>query len=193
MPVTEPKPLRADARRNRARVLEAAEAVFATKGTSAPTEEVARQAGVGVGTVFRHFPTKEALLEAVLYDRIRRFADEAEVAAAAEDPGAVFFSFLAGWVEMSSAKNAYSDALAAAGVEVPKAGSIVGIRLMDALATVLSRAQDAGAVRKDIGVGELLPVIIGASRAAAHIGGDRELRARAIAIMFDGLRPPGRA
>ena len=108
-------------------------------------------------------------------------------------PGAVFFSFLAGWVEMSSAKNAYSDALAAAGVEVPKAGSIVGIRLMDALATVLSRAQDAGAVRKDIGVGELLPVIIGASRAAAHIGGDGELRARAIAIMFDGLRPPGRA
>ena len=105
----------------------------------------------------------------------------------------MFFSFLAGWVEMSSAKNAYSDALAAAGVEVPKAGSIVGIRLMDALATVLSRAQDAGAVRKDIGVDELLPVIIGASRAAAHIGGDGELRARAIAIMFDGLRPPGRA
>jgi hypothetical protein len=118
---------------------------------------------------------------------------EAEVAAAAEDPGAVFFSFLAGWVEMSSAKNAYSDALAAAGVEVPKAGSIVRLRLMDALATVLSRAQDAGAVRKDIGVGELLPVIIGASRAAAHVGGDGELRARAIAIMFDGLRPPGRA
>jgi AcrR family transcriptional regulator len=191
--VTEPKPLRADARRNRARVLEAAEAVFAAKGTSAPTEEVARQAGVGVGTLFRHFPTKEALLEAVLYDRVGRFADDAEVAAAAEDPGVVFFSFLAGWVEMSSAKNAYSDALAAAGVEVPKAGSIVGIRLMDALATVLSRAQDAGAVRKDIGVDELLPVIIGASRAAAHIGGDGELRARAIAIMFDGLRPPGRA
>jgi AcrR family transcriptional regulator len=195
--VTEPKPLRADARRNRARVLEAAEAVFAAKGTSAPTEEVARQAGVGVGTVFRHFPTKhfptkEAPLEAVLYDRIRRFADEAEVAAAAEDPGVVFFSFLAGWVETSSAKNAYSGALAAAGVEVPKAGSIVGIRLMDGLATVLSRAQDAGAVRNDIGVDELLPVIIGASRAAAHIGGDGELRARAIAIMFDGLRPGAR-
>jgi AcrR family transcriptional regulator len=187
--VTEPKPLRADARRNRARVLEAAEVVFAAKGTSAPTEDVAREAGVGVGTVFRHFPTKEALLEAVLYDRIRRFADEAEVAAAAEDPGAVFFTFLAGWVEMSSAKNAYSDALAAAGVEVPRTGSVVGRRLIETLSTVLSRAQAAGAVRKDVGVDALIPVIIGASRAAQHISGDDDLRTRIIAIIFDGLRP----
>ena len=63
------KPLRADARRNQARVLAAAEAVFAAKGTAASTEEIARQAGVGIGTVFRHFPTKQALLEAVLVGR----------------------------------------------------------------------------------------------------------------------------
>lgn len=186
--MTEPKPLRADARRNRARVLEAAEAVFAAKGTSAPTEEVAREAGVGVGTVFRHFPTKEELLQAVLYERIRRFIDEAEVAAVADDPGAVFFTFLAGWVEMSSAKNAYSDALAAAGVSVPKSDSTVGKQVVKTLGTVLSRAQAVGAVRDDIGVSELVAVIIGASRAAEHIGGDNTLRARTIAVMFDGLR-----
>jgi AcrR family transcriptional regulator len=189
--VTDPKPLRADARRNRARVLAAAEAVFAAKGTSAPTEEVAREAGVGVGTVFRHFPTKEELLQAVLYARMHRFADEAEVAATADDPGAGFFTFLVGWVEMSSAKNAYSDALAAAGIAIPSAGSILGARLIGALGTVLSRAQEVGAVREDIGVGELIPVIIGASRAAEYIGGDSDLRARTIAIMFDGLREVG--
>jgi AcrR family transcriptional regulator len=187
--MTEPKPLRADARRNRARVLAAAEVVFAAKGTSATTEEVAREAGVGVGTLFRHFPTKEALLEAVLFDRVRRFADEAELVAAADKPGEVFYTFLTSWVEMSSAKNAYGDALAAAGVEIPKPPSIAGIRVLETLATVLSRAQDAGAVRKDISVDELIPVIIGASRAAEHVGGDTELRDRTISVMLDSLRP----
>jgi AcrR family transcriptional regulator len=79
------KPLRADARRNQARVLETAEAVFAAKGTAASTEEIARQAGVGIGTVFRHFPTKEALLEAVFVGRLRRLADEVDALAAAKD------------------------------------------------------------------------------------------------------------
>ncbi|MEV4052888.1 TetR/AcrR family transcriptional regulator [Amycolatopsis sp. NPDC049688] len=185
------KPLRADARRNRARVLQAAENVFAAKGTGAPTEEVARVAGVGIGTVFRHFPTKEALLEAVLFARLRRFVDEAEAAVAAEsaDPGAAFFAFLTSWVEMSSAKNAYFEALTAAGVTVPVAKSDTGARLMSALGVLLSRAQEAGAVRGDLAVGELVPVIIGVARAAEYAGPDAPLRDRAVAILFDGLRP----
>src|SRR4051812_18244222 len=69
-PFPMPKKPRADALRNRIRVLEAAEAVFAAKGHGASTEEVARQAGVGAGTVFRHFPTKEALLEAIVIGRL---------------------------------------------------------------------------------------------------------------------------
>jgi len=188
---TESKPLRADARRNRARVLEAAESVFAAKGTGAPTEEVARAAGVGIGTVFRHFPTKEALLEAVLYARLRRFVDEAEAAVAADsaDPGGAFFTFLTSWIEMSSAKNAYFEALTAAGVTVPVAKSGIGARLLSALGVLLSRAQAAGAVRADIVVGELIPVIIGVARAAEYAGPDATLRDRAVAILFDGLRP----
>jgi AcrR family transcriptional regulator len=188
---TESKPLRADARRNRARVLEAAENVFASRGTAAPTEEVARAAGVGIGTVFRHFPTKEALLEAVLYARLRRFVDEAEtvVAAKSADPGEAFFAFLTSWIEMSSAKNAYFEALTAAGVSVPKAESDVGTRLVEALGVLLSRAQGAGAVREDLVVGELITVIIGAARAAEYAGPDARLRDRAVAILFDGLRP----
>src|SRR4051812_5490623 len=87
------RPPRADALRNRARVLTAAEAVFAARGTSASTEEVAREAGVGIGTVFRHFPTKEALLEAVYVARLRRLAEEADALVSADDAGEAFFTF----------------------------------------------------------------------------------------------------
>ncbi|MCP9976669.1 TetR/AcrR family transcriptional regulator [Actinomadura madurae] len=80
------RPLRADAQRNRAKVLAAAEEVFAVQGTSASTEEVARKAGVGIGTVFRHFPTKESLLEAVLVALLERLAAEAEDLCAARRP-----------------------------------------------------------------------------------------------------------
>lgn len=188
--VIESKPLRADARRNRARVLEAAESVFAAKGTGAPTEEVARAAGVGIGTVFRHFPTKEALLEAVLFARLHRFVDEAEAVVAREspDPGEAFFSFLTSWVEMSSAKNAYFEALTAAGVNVQSTKSVIGGRLMEALGVLLRRAQDAGAVRTDLTPGELISVIIGVARAAEHAGADANLRDRTVSILFDGLR-----
>jgi AcrR family transcriptional regulator len=186
--VTEPKPLRADARRNRARVLEAAEAVFAGKGTSAPTEEVAKAAGVGIGTVFRHFPTKEALLEAVLLDRMRRFAEEAEALGNAANPGEAFYEFLGSWVSMASAKNAYSDALAAAGVELPTVGSQTGFKVRAALGRLLERAQQVGAVRPDVGVAELIALMIGASRAAEHLE-DPAVLGRALEIVFDGLRP----
>lgn len=179
--------MRADARRNRARVLAAAETVFAARGTGAPTEEVAREAGVGIGTVFRHFPTKEALLEAVLADRMRRFAEEAQSFAAAADPESAFFGFLARWAEVSAAKNAYADALA--GAEVPRLAAEVGAKVRDALGALLSRAQQAGAVREDVGVAELIALMVGASRAAEHVGDDAGLRARTLGIVFDGLRP----
>ena len=72
------RPLRADARRNRAKVLEAAEEVFASEGLAVPIDEVARRAGVGVGTVYRHFPTKEALFEAIVVARLEALVERAE-------------------------------------------------------------------------------------------------------------------
>ncbi|WAL69147.1 helix-turn-helix domain containing protein [Amycolatopsis cynarae] len=187
----EEKPLRADARRNRAKVLAAAEAVFTAKGMSAPTEEVAKAAGVGVGTLFRHFPTKEALLEAVLQEHLRRFAAEAVRWAGVDDPGNAFFAFLKQWVEMAATKNAYTDALAAAGTRAPEAA---GVRdeVVGALRTLLTRAQDAGTVRSDVGVTELIALMVGTSRGAEHLGGDPALRQRMLEIVFDGLRPSPR-
>jgi AcrR family transcriptional regulator len=188
-PVVNEKPLRADARRNRARVLRAAEEIFAAHGVSAPTEQVARHAGVGVGTVFRHFPTKEALLEAVLVQRFGRLAEEARALADAEEPGAAFFDFLSRIVHQSAAKNAFADALTRAGVDVESAVAHVGRELWTALDTLRTRAQRAGAVRHDVGTGEVVALIVGASRAAEYASGNPDVRARAVAVILDGLRP----
>lgn len=179
--------MRVDARRNRERVLDAAEAVFAELGTSAPTEEIARRAGVGIGTVFRHFPTKEALLEAVFVGRLRELVDEADDLLAADDPGAAFVEFFTGAVERSAAKNAYVDALTNAGIDVH--GALTGVRddLLRALTALLTRAQEVGAVRDDIGVSDLIPVLVGASRAVEHAD-TPAARSRALAVILDGLR-----
>jgi AcrR family transcriptional regulator len=191
--VNEGKRPRADARRNRARVLEAADDVFASKGISASTEEIARHAGVGVGTVFRHFPTKEALLEAVLVERFGRLAQEARGLATAGEPGTAFFDFLANVVNQSATKNAFAEALTRAGVDVEHTVAEVGRELWSALDTLLAQAQRAGAVRDDVATGELIALIVGASAAAAYAGRDPDLQARTVAVIFDGLRPAPRA
>jgi AcrR family transcriptional regulator len=186
--MTNAKPLRADARRNRARLLEVAEAVFAANGASASTEEVARAAGVGVGTVFRHFPTKEALLEAVLAGRLRRLAAEATSLADAYDPGQTFFAFFTRVVEQSATKNAYVDALATAGVDVAGAVAPAAQELHQALETLLTRAQQANAVRNDVRIPDLIALLVGATRAFEHLRADPDAQARTLAIMLDGIR-----
>jgi AcrR family transcriptional regulator len=186
------RPLRADARRNRARVLAAAEAVFAAKGTDASTEEVARAAGVGIGTVFRHFPTKEALLQAVFTDRLRRLTEHAVGLAGAADPGAAFFGFFTEMVAHSASKNAYADALTAAGIDVRDALGSGREELLAAMDRLLRNAQDAGAVRADVGVAELIALLIGAARSAETAATTGvvtpAVSERALRILFDGLR-----
>jgi AcrR family transcriptional regulator len=189
---TPAKTLRADARRNRARLLEVAEDVFTRRGTGVSTEEIARQAGVGIGTLFRHFPTKEALLEAVFIGRLTRLGERATALSGSEEPGPAFFAFFALVVDQGSAKNAFADALAAAGINVQAAASGVSGEFGAALTGLLKQAQQAGAVRPDIGVTELKAVLVGASRALEHIGDDPATRSRVIAILLDGLRPHAR-
>jgi AcrR family transcriptional regulator len=183
--------MRADARRNRARVLDAAEAVFAARGMSAPTEEIARQAGVGVGTVFRHFPTKRDLIEAILAARLTRFTEEAEALSAAPDPGPALLALFTRMVQQSAAKKVYVDTLADAGLDAMSAMSQIGQPARQALGVLLGRAQQAGAVRDGIGVTELIALVVGASRAAEHSGWDADVQARILQVIFDGLRPVG--
>jgi AcrR family transcriptional regulator len=184
----ETKPLRADARRNRARVLEAAEAVFTAKGTGASTEEIARRAGVGIGTVFRHFPTKEALLEAVFVARIARFAEQAGALAATHDPQTALFAVLTLSAELGATKRAIADALTAAGVDVDPLTSLAGKTLVQTLDELLAKAQQVDAVRDDVRVGDLIALLVGISRAVEHAGGDPEARQRLLAVLLDGLR-----
>ena len=184
-----PKPRRADAVRNRARILEAAEAVFPASGMATPVEEIARQAGVGIGTVYRHFPTKEALFEAILVSRIERLTEEAGSLSSATDAGAAFFELFGRMVEEAAARRAFADALAHAGVDVKGATSAAGQQLLRELGALLTRAQQAGAVRHDVDLDRVTALLVGACLAAEHGNLDRGLQAGALAIVFDGLRP----
>jgi AcrR family transcriptional regulator len=183
------KTLRADARRNRSRILDVADTVFTTKGASASTEEIAREAGVGIGTVFRHFPSKEDLLEAVFVARVRRLADEANALSTVEDPGAAFFAFFARVVDSAPTKLAFADALVDADVNAGSAAAEAGDALRQAVAELLSRAQQAGAVRDDVRMPEVYALLIGTSRAAAYGGSGPDVQSRSVEIVFDGLRP----
>jgi len=184
--VTHARPMRADARRNRALLVDAAESLFAAKGNALSTEDVARAAGVGIGTLFRHFPTKEALLEALYHHRLEHTAELARNLADADDPGKAFFTFLTEAVNGAGTKIALADALAEAGVDVQARPASLGLGA--ALGTLLTRAQRAGAVRPDIGLPELTAVLVGASRAAQHTAAPA-VRAHAVTVILDGLRP----
>ncbi len=178
---------RADARTNRGRILDVAEEVFGAGGESASTEEVARRAGVGIATVFRHFPTKAALLQAVLVRRFDRLRERAEALLDAADPGAAFFDFFGHLVADAATKIAIGEALLEAGGDSDGEAARASNGLRQAVGTLLRRAQHAGAVRADVELPEVYALLVGTSRAAAHAHLDPEVKDRMLTIVFDGL------
>jgi AcrR family transcriptional regulator len=178
--------MRADAQRNRAKLLQAAAAVFESKGVNASTEEIARAAGVGVGTVFRHFPTKEHLLEAVYLARLDNLAAQARTLSTSDDPVGALESFFTATVSQAATKNALIEALAKAGVAVKRPRT--GDDLRSTLAVLLSRAQEKGGIRADIRIDDLISLLVGASRAVEHLGPQPDAHDRVIAVVFDGMR-----
>jgi AcrR family transcriptional regulator len=180
---------RRDAQTNRARILAVAEDVFGRGGESASTEEVAKLAGVGIATVFRHFPTKAALLEAVLLERFGRLKAHADSLATEEDAGAAFFGFFRHMVEDSSTKIAIGEALVDTGALAEDSPiDRASADLRQALGVLLERAQKAGAVRPDAALAEVYALLIGASRAAYYARLDPSVREGTLAIILDGLR-----
>lgn len=190
---TDKRPQRADARTNRDRILTVAEEVFGAGGESASTEEVARRAGVGIATVFRHFPTKAALLQAVLVRRFDRLREHAETLLGAGDPGAAFFGLFAELVADAATKIAIAEALLEAGGDNDGDAARASTRLRQVVGALLGRAQQAGAVRSDAELPEVYALLVGTSRAAALAHLDAEVTDRMLAIVFDGLRPAGRS
>ncbi|WP_323746633.1 TetR/AcrR family transcriptional regulator [Catenulispora pinisilvae] len=181
------RPLRADARRNRARVLEAAGEAFAAEGPGVPLDEIARRAGVGAGTVYRHFPTKEALLHAVLTDRLVVLHAKAQDALAAPDPGPAFFAYFETMVLAADDKMDLAAALARQGIDVMTATRAVAVPLKAAMGELLLRAQKAGAVRDDIAVDVLHALVVAAVSAARSVSPADV--PRVVGLVADGLRP----
>jgi AcrR family transcriptional regulator len=177
--------LRADAQRNREKVLQAAREAFAARGYGVPLDEIAALAGVGPGTVYRHFPSKEALFEAVVDARVRDLIDDARRRGAAGDPSAAFFGFLARMGEEAAAKRDLPDAIAVDGA--------VQHGLIEAFGELLHRAQLAGAVRADITMPDLIVLLKGLIRSVQDIppgAVGAAQRDRVLAVLADGLRPP---
>jgi len=184
----EPRPLRADAQRNRDRVLEAARDAFGAEGSEVSLDEIARRAGVGAGTVYRHFPTKEALFEAVVFDRVGELVEEARALATDLDPGRAFSFFVERLGREGARKRDLVEALSDDGVHLQLADAPIVRTLIAVLAELLGRAQGAGAVRKDIGVNDVMALLLGAAYAICRAQSDEERTRRILAVLTDGLR-----
>jgi AcrR family transcriptional regulator len=183
--------LRADARRNRERVLRTAQQVFAADGLGVSLDEIARRAGVGPGTVHRHFPAKEALYLAVAIDQLEQLAAEGKVLAATEDPATAFFTQLSRMVASGAENVAVKSALAAAEFDLRTAAPDVAVDLTNRVADLLGRAQAANAVRADVTVEEVMALVAGAFAAIRHAGAEasRQRSAHIAQLILDGLRP----
>jgi AcrR family transcriptional regulator len=183
---------RADARRNRERVLRTAQQLFARDGLGVSLDEIARRAGVGPGTVHRHFPTKEALYLAVAIDQLERLVADAKKLATSDDPTALF-TLLSRMMASGAENAAVKSALVAAEFDLRTAAPRVAADLTGHVADLLDRARAAGAVRHDLTVDELMALVAGAFAAIRHAAAETspERSAHIAQIILNGLRPPG--
>jgi AcrR family transcriptional regulator len=181
------RPLRADAARNRARVLEVAYDTFAAEGLSVPIDEIARRAGVGAGTVYRHFPTKEDLFRAVVEDRIRGVIAEGRRLLAEAEPADALFEFLRAMVlTWGATDRGLSEALAGVRIDVEKAMPEAEGEFFAMLGELLSAAKDAGTVRRDVSVRDIKAILVGLQAMQTY---NDEAAGRLTDVVLDGLRP----
>jgi AcrR family transcriptional regulator len=185
------KALRADARRNRARVLQVAAEVFAAEGLAVPVHEIARRAGVGTGTVSRHFPTKEELFAAVLLDRMAVLSAQADALAESEDATTAFFTFFARLVHEGAAHRGLAETLVGAGYDIDRAAAERDCDVSARMNAMLLRAQRAGGVREDVTYPDVKALMTGClSREPDPAGADAgaDALSRLITVVSDGLR-----
>lgn len=181
---------RADAVRNRERVLEAAKAVFSEGGTGTGLEAVARKAGVGIGTLYRHFPTREALYEAVYRREVEQLNELARQLAAELPPLAGLRRWVEALLEFVATKKGMAEALALAAHKPPDLMAYTTGRLNEAIGMLLGPAAETGEVRRDIGPEDLLRTIIGLSYLQDGRGWQAKVM-RLLDVFIDGLRLRG--
>ncbi|MFE1251403.1 TetR/AcrR family transcriptional regulator [Streptomyces sp. NPDC058741] len=186
------RPMRADARRNYERLLKVAVRAFAEHGESASLDDIAKRAGVGSGTLYRHFPNRHALLEAVYLDRIEAMAGRADDLAAGLPPGEALTEWLyelaAGLVRMRGLKALLGPAVAA-GDSAP--ATVCGDSVNSAAARLVRAAQRAGALRGDVEPVEVLRLAHGMATASELADADGGQLRRYLTLLTEGLRPCG--
>jgi AcrR family transcriptional regulator len=182
---------RADALRNRERVLEAAKAVFSAGGSDASLEAVAREAGVGIGTLYRHFPTREALYEAVYRREVEQLGELAEELKGEDAPAEALRHWLRANVEFVATKKGMAAALAlAAGPPPPELTAFSYERLTKAIGILLARAVEAGEIRGDVSAEDLLRTLVGMCLLHDQPGWQGSVM-RMLDVLVDGLRAQG--
>jgi AcrR family transcriptional regulator len=178
--------MRADAARNRARVLEVAYEAFAEDGLAVPIDEIARRAGVGAGTVYRHFPSKEDLYRAVVVERIREVVGQGQALLADGDPGEALFDYLRLMVlQCGAADRGLVEALAGAGIDVKTMVPDAEDEYMEMLGGLLRAAQRAGTVRGDVTATDVKALLVGCQAMQAY---DATAAEHLTGVVFDGLR-----
>lgn len=178
---------RADSIRNRERLLDAAKAVFSAGGPEASLEAVARRAGVGIGTLYRHFPTREALFEAVYRHEVEQLAELAETLKTDAPPAEALRRWLRSNVEFVATKKGMSAALALAAYKPPELSAYSFGRLTKAVAGLLDRAVAAGEIRADVSPEDLLRALLGMCIMQDQPGWQASVL-RLVDVFVDGLR-----
>jgi AcrR family transcriptional regulator len=185
----EPRPMRADARRNHERVLDAAYDVFAEHGLEAQIDEIAHRAGVGVGTVYRHFPAKEDLLAALADRKFAWMAGRARQALAEDDAWEALCNFVRDAAGRTAEDIAIADAMGSRPEMMGAAAERAG--MLELLDQLVSRAQAQGAAREDV-TGSDLPMVFCALGSVAKAGTALEFMRwdRLVEVILDGLAAP---
>jgi AcrR family transcriptional regulator len=187
--VTEPRPLRSDAARNRESLLRAAAEEFAVRGLDASVADIARRAGVGKGTVFRHFATKDDLIAAIVLDRIAVLTGVGERLLEAADPGAALLEFLT----IAAQQQQQRDLSFLQEVGEPSAAVVQArSRMFQTIHALVGRARDNGAVRADITGSDVILLMCAPGYITSYVpDAPPGLWRRYLALIFDGLRPDG--
>jgi AcrR family transcriptional regulator len=184
-PALSRRPKRADARRNYDRLIAAAREAFTERDRSASLEDIARRAGVGIGTLYRHFPTRLALQEGVFRSQVESVCDRGRELAEAPSPGDAFAAWLRVLSGFLGTKRGLSSALIANFGKDSEVISSCGQSMRATAAQLLERAQQAGAVRSDISAMDVMRLMHGIGVAVEHSPGDAD---RLLSMMLDGMR-----
>jgi AcrR family transcriptional regulator len=178
---------RADSARNRQLLIDAAKAGFSGVGLDVSLEEIARRAGVGIGTLYRHFPTREAVVEAVYRREVEHLAQAVPQLLESSPAGEALHKWMHLFVDYIATKRIIAPSLAAAAARAPSLHTTSVQLITSAISTLVKRAIASGDVRKDIDPSDLLRAMVGVSYGTPDAGWEASAR-RLIDILMDGLR-----